>query len=283
MPIKKFRSPLRYPGGKTKAVEFLRSRFCDINNKEYREAFLGGGSMAIEVTKYFGPSISVWVNDLNYPLYCFWSCLQNDSERMVKDLYDIKDRMLSYNREGAKEIFKESQEISKTSDNPYLMALHFYVANKCSFSGLTQSGSFSYSSSIDAFSRDSIKELIRYGILIQNWKITNLDYSELLDGDDAFVFLDPPYEIKHSILYGVNGDKHREFDHDDFAKKCNTSSNKIMITYNSDSKIKERFEGWNMEEWDLTYTMLSVGSYMKEQKDRQELLLTNYETHGVLF
>ena len=49
-----------------------------------------------------------------------------------------------------------------------------------------------------------------------------------------------------------------------------------MITYNSDSKIKNRFDEWNTEEWDLTYTMRSTGDYMKKQKDRKELLLTNY-------
>ena len=289
----KFKSPLRYPGAKTKSVEFLRQRFYNpIEGKQYREAFLGGGSMAIEVTKYFGPSVSIWVNDLNYPLYCFWMNLQNHSERMIKDLYDIKDKMMSHYKEelwlkeDIKEIFIQSQEISKTSDDPYLMGLHFYVANKCSFSGLTQIGSYSHSSFKAAFSREAIKELTRYSVLIQNWKITNLDYSELLDGDDAFVFLDPPYEIGDNFLYGKGGDKHKGFDHDDFAKKCSESSNKIMITYNSDSKIKERFQGWNTEEWDLTYTMRSVGDYMKEQKNRKELLLTNYtryESSGVLF
>ena len=44
----KFKSPLRYPGAKTKSVEFLRQRFYNpIEGKQYREAFLGGGSMAI--------------------------------------------------------------------------------------------------------------------------------------------------------------------------------------------------------------------------------------------
>ena len=38
---------------------------------EYREPFIGGGSIAIEVTKS-NPDIPVWINDLYVPLYNFW-------------------------------------------------------------------------------------------------------------------------------------------------------------------------------------------------------------------
>jgi len=43
------KTPLRYPGGKSKAVAKLWQWFpAEIT--EYREPFLGGGSMAIEMT-----------------------------------------------------------------------------------------------------------------------------------------------------------------------------------------------------------------------------------------
>ena len=270
------KTPLRYPGGKSKSVEFLRDRFPSIT--EYREPFIGGGSVAIHVAKNF-PSVPIWINDLYYPLFCFWTTLQKHSDRMIKEIHEIKDRMT--NKEVSKEIFSQSQEILNTSEDPYLLGLHFYVANKCSFSGLGQTGSFSHKASISNFSKKGIDKLAGYSKIISGWKITNLDYSEWLDDSDAFVFLDPPYEIGKVYLYGKRGNTHRGFDHDDFAKKCNESSNKIMITYNSNSSIKDRFDGWNTEEWDLTYTMRSVGEYMENQKDRKELLLTNYG-RGVL-
>ena len=34
---------------------------------------------------------------------------------------------------------------------------------------------------------------------------------------------------------------------------------------------------WNVAEFDLTYTMRSVGEYMREQKTRKELLIFNYD------
>ena len=52
----------------------------------------------------------------------------------------------------------------------------------------------------------------------------------------------------------------------------------MMISYNSDQLVKDRFTElqWNAAEFDLTYTMRSVGEYMREQKTRKELLLFNY-------
>ncbi len=49
-----------------------------------------------------------------------------------------------------------------------------------------------------------------------------------------------------------------------------------MVSYNSDQLVKDRFKGWAAAEYDLTYTMRSVGEYMKDQEKRKELLLMNY-------
>ena len=50
----------------------------------------------------------------------------------------------------------------------------------------------------------------------------------------------------------------------------------MMISYNSSQQIKERFKDWNVAEYDLTYSMRTTGYYMREQKERKELLLMNY-------
>ena len=48
MMMKSLKTPLRYPGGKSKAIKTLSSWFPQIIS-EYREPFIGGGSIAIEV------------------------------------------------------------------------------------------------------------------------------------------------------------------------------------------------------------------------------------------
>jgi len=50
MSIKSLKTPLRYPGGKSKAIKTLSQWYPKIIS-EYREPFIGGGSIAIDITK----------------------------------------------------------------------------------------------------------------------------------------------------------------------------------------------------------------------------------------
>ena len=161
-------------------------------------------------------------------------------------------------------------------------AVAFYIVNKCSFSGLTESSSFSAQASDSNFSMRGIEKLTGYQEIIEDWKITNLSYEDLLtDWRDTFIYLDPPYDIKDN-LYGKSGEMHKRFDHDKFAKDCDDHTADMMISYNSSQLIKNRFKNWNAVEFDLTYTMRSVGDYMSDQQTRKELLLLNYGTKGMV-
>ena len=47
--MKALKTPLRYPGGKSKAIKTLSAWYPKVI-AEYREPFIGGGSIAIDVT-----------------------------------------------------------------------------------------------------------------------------------------------------------------------------------------------------------------------------------------
>ena len=69
--MKSLKTPLRYPGGKSRACTKMDAYIPDLREYiEYREPFLGGGSVAIYITKKY-PHLNVWVNDLYEPLYNF--------------------------------------------------------------------------------------------------------------------------------------------------------------------------------------------------------------------
>ena len=75
--LKSLKTPLRYPGGKSRAVAKLLQFLPNLNEyKEFREPFLGGGSVSLEITKRY-PDIEIWVNDLYEPLVNFWKELQH--------------------------------------------------------------------------------------------------------------------------------------------------------------------------------------------------------------
>jgi site-specific DNA-adenine methylase len=201
----------------------------------------------------------------------------------VKDkLVDLKSKHNTPDK--ARELFLKSKVcINEPILSNLDRAVSFYVVNKCSFSGLTESSSFSEQASNNNFSMRGIEKLPEYSKIIAKWRITNYSYDYLLDGErSSFVYLDPPYDIKDN-LYGRKGSMHKGFDHDKFAADCNANNMDMLVSYNTDQLVKNRFLGgkWNAAEFDLTYTMRSVGEYMRDQKQRKELLLFNYGTQGL--
>ena len=275
MSNKALKTPLRYPGGKSRACTKMEQFFPDFSRyKEFREPFLGGGSVALHISKMY-PQLSIWVNDLYEPLVNFWQTIQDDGENLQYMIWSLKNKYPD--RDTARELFLESKEKINNEKLPSRdRAAYFYIVNKCSFSGLTESSSFSAQASESNFSYRGIEKISGYQKIIENWKITNLSYEDLLtDWEGAFIYLDPPYDIKDN-LYGKSGAMHKKFNHDKFAEDCDKHTAHMMISYNSSQLIKDRFKEWSASEFDLTYTMRSVGEYMRNQQDRKELLLMNY-------
>ena len=275
---KSLKTPLRYPGGKSRATSKLAQFIPDLSKyTEFREPFLGGGSVALYVSKMY-PHLEVWVNDLYEPLATFWKCLQDNGDEITQRLEYLKQR--HPNPMSAKDLFDESKDylnLDVGDRDPIQTAVNFYIVNKCSFSGLTSNSSFSKQASDSNFSMRGIKRLPGYSELIQDWKITCDRYQQLLtDERDVFTYLDPPYDIKDN-LYGNKGNMHKGFDHDGFATICDRFVGPQLISYNSSQLVKDRFDGWTLAEFAHTYTMRSVGTYNTDQAKRKELVLLNYE------
>ena len=153
--MKSYKTPLRYPGGKSRACTKMDQYLAKVSDcKEYREPFLGGGSVAIHITKKY-PHLDIWVNDLYEPLYNFWRVLQDDGRALYERLQDLKSR--HPNEESARELFLKSKNIVNAyTESNLSRACSFYNVNKCSFSGLTESSSFSRQASVSNFSMRGI-------------------------------------------------------------------------------------------------------------------------------
>ena len=284
MSKKGLKTPLRYPGGKSRAVTKMAQYFPDMREYvEFREPFLGGGSVAIHMTKMY-PHLKITVNDLYEPLINFWVNLQTFGDELTKELKNLK--ITNCNQDSARCLFAEMKDVINDSTKTDLeRAVAFYVVNKCSFSGLTESSSFSAQASDSNFSMRGIEKLPEYSEIISHWHINSYSYeycfrTDVHDG--LFMYLDPPYDIKDN-LYGKSGAMHKSFDHVKFAADCDEHNNiNMLISYNSDQLVKDRFKNWSASEFKLTYTMRSVGEYMRDQQERKELLLFNYKLGGVL-
>ena len=266
------KSPLRYPGGKSKAinqiVEYLPESFS-----EFREPFVGGGSVFIYLRQKF-PHIKIWINDLNRELFLFWKFAQSDIAQLVKEIRHIKVKY-----KDGKLLFTELASVDVNSLSDLERAVRFFVLNRITFSGTVESGGFSQEAFHKRFTDSSIERLEKLeNILSENVQITNLDYSHLLkpEGEDVFLFLDPPYfSATKSKLYGKDGDLHTSFEHQRFAELLQQCHHRWLITYDNSTQILENFQWANISEWELQYGM---NNYKQSGAAKgKELFITNYE------
>jgi len=270
--MKYLKTPLRYPGGKSRVAKDFIPRFPK-EIGEFREPFLGGGSVALLFTQMY-PDVPVWVNDKYVYLYNFWTHLQKDGKRLSEDLVKIKEEHSSEDK--AKELFKDAKDRIHKEDT-YTQAVLFWVLNKCSYSGLTENSSFSATASRQNFTTKGARNLQNISDLIQKWKITNLDYSDVMrqNGNNVFLFLDPPYKIG-TYLYGSNAELHKNFKHEEFYEACALCKHDWFVTYNNDDDLKRLYSNFHQEEFKITYGM----KHRPDNKLKKELLVANYDINA---
>ncbi|BAZ47530.1 D12 class N6 adenine-specific DNA methyltransferase [Nostoc sp. NIES-4103] len=265
------KSPLRYPGGKSKAINQIVEYLPD-NFSEFREPFVGGGSVFIYLKQKF-PDLKIWINDLNRELFLFWKLAQSELAQLVKEIRHIK---LKYN--DGKLLFAELTTVDVKNLTDLERAVRFFVLNRITFSGTVESGGYSQEAFKKRFTDSSIERLEKLeNILSSNVTITNLDYSQLLteQGKDVFLFLDPPYfSATKSRLYGKDGDLHTSFDHHRFAELLKSCHHHWLITYDDSPQIRENFQWANISEWELQYGM---NNYKQSGAAKgKELFINNY-------
>jgi len=256
------KSPLRYPGGKTRAIKYILPLIPDYN--EFREPFVGGGSVFTRLKQSFIES-KYWINDLNYDLYLFWKYAQKDNDRLVEKIKEIKN-----STKNGKSLFKFYQK-EQNFNNEFDKAVRFFILNRITFSGTTDSGGYSQQAFDKRFTNSSIWRVKRLKELLINTKITGIDYEGVVNakGSGVFIFLDPPYySTANSKLYGKNGSLHSNFDHFRLScvmKKCN---HKWLMTYDDCEKIRSLYEYAEILPLSLQYGM--------NNKKGKEIFIKNY-------
>jgi len=259
---------LRYPGGKSKAVEKIIANI-PANIKEFREPMVGGGSVSLVVKQLF-PNVKVKINDLNYDLICFWKTLRDNPDELIKEVKKIKETY----KDGRK-LYNEFT--TKNGGNEFERAVRFFVLNRITFSGTVDSGGYSQQAFEKRFTDSAIEKLKLASEIIKDFEITHGDYEKLLfeDGEGVFIFLDPPYySTAKSKLYGKNGNLHLSFDHERFAANMKKCKHLWLITYDDCIEVRELFSFAYIYPWELQYGMNNYKQ--KTARKGRELFITNY-------
>ena len=248
------KSPLRYPGGKSRAVKHILPYFPE-NTTTVVSPFMGGSSVELNLA---AKGIEVYASDKFEPLCAFWYYLQHNPSCLadaIKNYYPL-------NKEGFylfQEIHKKSQAFSLES------AALFYVLNRSSFDGTTLSGGCSNPS--NRFNAAAI-DRVRNWQKVSNFDIGCGDYRGCIDHDrgNATFFFDPPYWIG-SNLYGNGGDLHKHFDHQEFAEYLFNLDNWILC-YNDRPEIRSLYANYKIVTPEWSYGM-------GKNKSSREVLILN--------
>lgn len=282
---KEIKSPLRYPGGKSRAVDQIAAMMPE-QFTEYREPFVGGGSFFIYLRQR-RPHLPIWINDLNHDLCCFWKYAQSDLDLLATEVAKIKSSTTNGN-----ELFGELTANYESELTAFERAVRFFVLNRITFSGTVDSGGYSQKAFECRFTDSSIERLKELRSVMSEINVTNLDYRQLLEGasEHVFIFLDPPYlRAVKSKLYGRRGALHTGFNHAEFAHSLKNCSSRWLVTYDDSPEIRRLFSFANIHTWELQYGM---NNYMRSFAPKgQELIITNYEVkqdeeleqHGLAF
>lgn len=244
-------SPLRYPGGKTRACKkldiFLKEHFDISKFNNILSPFFGGGSFEFYIQTNYG--LNIIANDKFTPVYNFWKMCKTDKEMLCEEL--VKKIGLVDKEEFTnlrKKILKEPDNLNQS--------IMYFIVNRCSFSGSTLSGGFSLEASKKRFTKSSIDRI--KNLELSHYDIYNLDFEDFIDNNQDeknLIFLDPPYYLeKSSTLYGDNGDMHDNFDHYRL-HKCLSKKKNWLMTYNNCCYIKNLYKEFKIFETSWSYGM----------------------------
>jgi len=248
-------SPLRYPGGKTRACKIIDAILND--NFDLRKfdtlvsPFFGGGSFEFYVQNKY--NYKLIVNDKFKPLFNFWKQIKKNKEELCNELNKIpivsKELFTDYR--------KTIMSLNDNEETSLQQAIQYFIINRCSFSGSTLSGGFSQEASTKRYTPSSINKI--RSLDFSNIEIFNYDFEEFIniygDQEKSLLFLDPPYYLeKQSKLYGNNGDMHENFNHNKLYDLIKTKKN-WLITYNNCDYIRNLYKDYKILEVDWKYGM----------------------------
>lgn len=255
-PLSLPRSPLRYPGGKSRAARAIAEH---IPQTEPRlcSPFLGGGWVELALSS----RMDVSAFDSFGPLVSFWEELLENPSRLAQNArtyYPLE-----------RETFYRLQENIFSERTRAWRAAKFFVLNRASFSGVTLSGGMSPGH--PRFTLSAIRRVEQFERPRRPFTVKCRDFRDVIPAHpNHFLYLDPPYLIKSDNLYGVRGSNHKGFDHRALFELL-SKRDRWVLSYNDSPQIRDLYRGYRIEPLSWVYGMGN------DKRSREILILSEKE------
>lgn len=296
---------LKWVGGKTQIIDKLITDF-PVNINNYREAFLGGGSVLLTLLSYVKCGIikihgNIYAYDLNEPLIYIYKNIQTH----YNELYDILQTIITDFKEcGNGEINRTPKNIAEakiakenyyywirseynklflTDKKSILGSAMFIFLNKTCFRGIFRVGPKGFNVPYGHYNNPEIinkEHLEEIHDLIQNvvFECCDFNTSLIIVEHNDFVYLDPPYAPETDTSFvGYTENGFNIENHNNLFKLIHilTDTNKKIMLSNADvSLVRENFtnEKYN------TLSILCKRSINSKNPDAKakEVIIKNY-------
>ena len=239
-------SPLRYPGGKSKMIDYLFTRLQSNKCDTFVEVFAGGASFGLALLDA-GLINHLVLNDADKDLITFWGEALYNPETLLNKLQATKPTREDYRR--AKDVLSSKGPTSQPE-----RAWAYLLVNRLSYSGIQKAGCLGGKhGSTDALlarynPKTLIKQITRLMALKDRITLSNQDYSECIEtyywDDRTTLFIDPPYYVKGKALYNHY---FTDQDHHALAELIQALTLEfpgcadILITYDNEPFIKDLY------------------------------------------
>jgi len=254
---------LRYPGGKVKAIKFIKPIIQSIPHSEYREPFVGGGSVFMSKV----PVKSNWINDVDKNLIALYKILANKKQReeLIKDLLDI-----TISRDLYDELYYSNPR------DMYSKAKRFYIINRTSFSGITKWNAFIGDVRYNIKTAQDYMRIM--GERLSKYKITSWDFEKIISEkskEPTFMFLDPPYSESRQVA-AYNHAFTKE-DHIRLAQLLKKTKIPFLLTYDDTEFIRDLYDWACQKPYTWTYSIANSKVHHNPREAGNELFIANFE------
>lgn len=270
--MRRFYSPLRYPGGKQQLADYVKQLIAvnSLYDGIYVEPYAGGAGIAIDLL--FSEYVrDIHLNDLDRNIYAFWYCVVNMPKEMTERVMETPATMENW--EIQHDLLISADDSTSLIDRAFAT----FFLNRCNRSGILKGGPIGGRKQTGEWKIDArynaselaerIRRIARYRGCIQVTNMDCLDFLELekdaLSKRRHLIYMDPPYFVKGQDLY-LNA--YRPEDHAtirNYARDGLAGFNWI-VSYDACAPIAELYSQFRCTEQILNYSASKFHTKGKE-------------------
>ena len=250
-------SPLRYPGGKAKLYNYIRS-LIEINGllgETYIEPFAGGAGLALKLLLN-NDVRRIVINDYDPAIFAFWYSILHSSQQMCDFVNTVPLTIDEWDKQH--NVYSNQKNHSQLE-----VAKAVLFLNRTNVSGIINGGVIGKRDQTGNYKMDArvnreelVRKIISISRLSDRIVLYNLDavaflQTELSHYYKAFINFDPPYVAKGGQLYK---NAFSDNDHQVLRNQITACRRKWVVTYDICDLVSKLYSGYRGSYIDIYYS-----------------------------